>query len=170
MAKNVCASCHPGIAKAFATSLHRTTAAVSDARAAVVLARARSEDLAALKPALDNHCSACHITGCGDCHLSRPNWSGGGLVDGHNIRKTPNSITNCTACHGSRIEKEMMAEAPETVEPRPKADVHWSPKGMQCVACHKEGPLHGSGEKAPANRYADGSAPSCENCHDITKG
>lgn len=168
-ARNVCASCHPGIAKTFSTSLHRTTAAVSDARVAVVLARARPEDLAALKPGLENHCSACHIDGCGDCHVSRPNWSGGGVVDGHSIQKTPNSVTNCTACHGSRIEKEMMAEAPETVEPRPKPDVHWSPNGLQCVACHEEGSLHGAGGQAPANRYADDTAPSCEGCHDISK-
>lgn len=167
--KNVCSSCHSGITKAFAGSLHRTTAPVSDPRVAVVLARARAEDLATLKPALENHCSACHITSCGDCHISRPEWSGGGFVDGHKLQKAPNSISNCTACHGSRIEKEMMAEAPETVEPRPKPDVHWSPKGMQCVACHKESALHGTGQTTPANRYADPLMPRCEDCHDVGK-
>jgi hypothetical protein len=67
--------------------------------------------------------------------------------------------TVCTACHGSRIEKEYMGKN-EGIPP----DVHKT-KYFKCSKCHTADEMHGDG-KAYANRYAVENAPRCLQCHE----
>jgi len=163
-----CITCHSKIADSFKDSLHATTAAVSDPQKAVVVVRANPDKMAELAKGLQNNCGTCHIQTCGECHVSRPKTTGGGFVDGHKFYKTPKSTLNCTACHGSRIEKEYMGKASEDY-PELQADVHWLPTGMQCAECHTSEWIHVE-NPAASSRYETKAAPSCEKCHTGQEG
>lgn len=158
-----CTSCHNKIATNFTNTLHYTTKAVSDPKASVVAARANPQKTDLLTKGLSNNCSTCHVTTCGECHITRPKTTGGGLVDGHSFYKTPKSVLNCTACHGSRLEKEYMGKAAEDY-PDLKADVHWIPNSMQCADCHTQEWIHND-QPTAENRYKAINAPKCANCH-----
>lgn len=160
LAGSVCVPCHEGISAGFADSLHVTTKSISGMDDAIVAGR--SSDISKIKDGLKNNCSTCHVSGCGDCHVTRPQFNGGGFVQGHVFYKTPNSSLNCMGCHGSRIEKEFTG-AGEMPGVELKPDVHWSPGGMQCVACHPKEWMHGE-EDAP-DRYSVKAAPKCPDCH-----
>lgn len=161
-ANSICAKCHQAETAKVDWTLHQTSAGIVDLKNGVLAPRVNPEKLNVLQPAVDTHCATCHTSGCGDCHVSRPVASGAGFIDGHNFIKTPNSVLNCTACHGSRIEKEMLAKGPENLGLKP--DVHWSPAGMQCASCHNYKWIHDPAQKAP-DRYHVGEAPKCETCH-----
>lgn len=159
-ADSVCAPCHDEMTSTFATNMHADTAAVSSTTSALVLERAT--DAEAVNMGLTNNCGTCHVSGCGDCHVSRPQFNDGGFVRGHVFYAEPNSSLNCMGCHGSRIEKEYTGkgESDKTVL---KADVHWSPGGMQCVDCHTVEWMHGDEEYD--SRYESPNAPKCVDCH-----
>lgn len=161
-----CATCHEKETKAFAASLHFTSAGIVDLDSGIIAPRIDRSRLELVKQGVETHCASCHISACGDCHVSRPRSSGGGFVDGHNFYKSPNSVLNCTACHGSRVEKEMMAKGPENLGLQP--DVHWAPKGIQCVQCHTNDWIHGGTTEHNA-RYEVAAAPRCESCHPATE-
>lgn len=149
-----CSACHDDIVNRNTTSLHTTTNGFA------TRIEARGGDLSEgslLAAALDNHCNTCH-TSCGQCHVSRPDEMGGGLVASHEFKKTPSMQYNCVACHGSRIGDEYLGNS-EGVP----GDVHWTQLGMTCVKCHGE-ELHGTGEVID-NRYGNSASPNCENCH-----
>jgi len=108
-------------------------------------------------------CAGCH-TGCGECHISRPNSVGGGFVDGHVIKRVPHMSDQCEACHGSRIgnDYEGMTEGNEM-------DIHRF-RGKNCSFCHTGQELHGDGLSTNdsghyEHRYEVQSAPTCESCH-----
>jgi hypothetical protein len=109
--------------------------------------------------AMDTHCFACHSS-CGQCHVSRPDSVEGGLVEGHLFKKTPPMETNCTSCHGSRVEMEYLGKNQGI-----PGDVHYTKRGMQCIACHTGEEMHGTGEHY-ACRYDAENAPRCEQCHE----
>jgi thiosulfate/3-mercaptopyruvate sulfurtransferase len=67
--------------------------------------------------------------------------------------------TVCTACHGSRVEKEYMGKH-KGIPP----DVH-KRKYFKCTKCHTAAEMHGDG-KTYTNRYEVENAPRCVNCHD----
>ncbi|MHB9094861.1 MAG: multiheme c-type cytochrome [Eubacteriales bacterium] len=163
-----CSACHSKITVNFKNTLHASTASISDSTNAIVLIRADKAKLADISKGLKNNCSTCHVETCGTCHISRPKAAGGGFVNGHNFYKTPKSVLNCTACHGSRIEKEYMATAAEEY-PELKPDVHWIPQTMQCADCHKSDWIHNDNPLA-ATRYEVKAAPKCENCHTAKVG
>ncbi|PKQ21089.1 MAG: hypothetical protein CVT66_01110 [Actinobacteria bacterium HGW-Actinobacteria-6] len=163
-AESVCAPCHDDMTSTFATNMHADTSAVSGATDALVLERAT--DVETVKMGLANNCATCHVSGCGDCHVSRPQFNGGGFVRGHVFYAEPNSSLNCMGCHGSRIEKEYTGKG-ESEKTTLTADVHWSPGGMQCVDCHTVEWMHGGEEYA--SRYESPEAPQCTDCHEIDK-
>lgn len=149
-----CTPCHRDVAELHENSLHAT---LSGFKTKLEARGANLSEGSALTTALDNHCQQCH-TSCGQCHVSRPDEMGGGLVSGHVFRKTPSMQYNCTACHGARVGDEYLGNN-EGVP----ADVHWQKAGMTCAKCHGQ-ELHGTGAVV-SHRYANAASPKCEDCH-----
>jgi len=150
-----CITCHSDVAERDMVSLHSTLNGFK------TKLEARGADLSEgslMADAMENHCSTCHTT-CGQCHISRPDELGGGLVSSHIVRKTPSTQYNCTACHGARVGNEYLG-----LNAGVPGDVHWTKGGMTCVACHGE-ELHGSGALAP-DRYHNSALVKCEDCHE----
>ena len=153
--EEVCASCHSDIAEKHETSLHGTLSGFMSKL------EARGGDLSegsVLSTAFDNHCQQCH-TSCGQCHISRPDELGGGLVSSHVFKKTPSMQNNCTACHGSRVGMEYLGTNPGVA-----GDVHWTQETMTCTKCHGQ-ELHGTGELLD-DRYSNDALVRCEDCHE----
>jgi thiosulfate/3-mercaptopyruvate sulfurtransferase len=150
-----CAICHSTVALPSDTSLHATLSGyIHDLEA-------RGGDLSegtALDEALGNHCEVCHTT-CGQCHISRPEELGGGLLSSHVIKETPSMQYNCTACHGSRVGNEYLGNNEGIA-----ADVHWTQGTMTCTKCHGE-ELHGSGQSVD-DMYENIDVVRCEDCHE----
>jgi thiosulfate/3-mercaptopyruvate sulfurtransferase len=103
-----------------------------------------------------NHCAACH-TSCGGCHVSRPQSAQKGFVQGHVFTKSPDSLNQCTACHGSRVGNEFYGK-------RGRGDVHAS-KGMECFTCHKASEMHSAAGKDLKGRYHLEEMVRCTDCH-----
>ncbi len=163
---SICYDCHTGIVSRFEDSLHAQTRGISGHDEAIVLDRAGPETRDVLLPVLDRQCNRCHVTGCGDCHVSRPRQADGGLIDGHVFNRTPDSRFNCMGCHGSRVEREFLGTGESDVCEL-TADVHWDPGEMECVACHTGAWMHGQTQPFD-DRYSNPSPPRCEMCHDAS--
>ncbi len=150
-----CGSCHEDIAKHYQTSLHVSLSPFKK----MVDMRANTDKAVYKKVdgAREHHCTSCHSS-CGQCHISRPEAVGGGLLEGHLFQKSPPVHTVCTACHGSRIEKEYFGKN-KGIPP----DIH-KQKYFKCSKCHKGDEMHGDGNDY-ANRYAVENGPKCINCH-----
>lgn len=149
-----CNTCHQDIAHVNASSLHTTLSGMEAAleeRGGVV------SQGSPLEQAFNNHCESCHTT-CGQCHVSRPDEAGGGLVSNHKFLASPSMQYNCTACHGSRVGDEYLGNN-EGV----KGDIHWMKAGMVCTKCHTDA-LHGSGQTGD-NRYQNAGTVTCDECH-----
>ncbi|MFC2020844.1 hypothetical protein ACFLU1_03510 [Chloroflexota bacterium] len=152
--ESICDSCHQDVAHANENNLHSTLGGF------IANTEARGGNLnegSLLSTAFENHCQDCHTT-CGQCHVSRPNALGGGLVSGHEFRKTPSTQNNCVACHGSRVGAEYFGEN-EGVS----ADLHWVKANMTCTRCHGQ-ELHGS-DQSTETRYLNPDLVRCEDCH-----
>jgi len=161
---SICQRCHAAEVAAFPRALHVNLRGIIDLQASEIALRANPTQLAALEEGLKNHCSACHTPTCGECHVSRPETAGGGFVRGHQFLGTPNTVLNCTACHGSRVEREFMGKTPEEFGERLQPDVHWIQGQLQCVDCHTYNWFHRP-EKPYRHRYDDLGTPRCEDCH-----
>ena len=152
--QKTCGNCHQDIVVSFAKSLHYTQNGFYQA----MYTRSVPENHLALEEAFADNCASCHTT-CGDCHISQPNTIGGGLLNGHNVVKTPPMTQTCTACHGSRVGNEFLGKNEGSV-----ADIHSSQFKMECTACHTGQSLHDS---AGANhRYEGEQSPACIDCHE----
>lgn len=154
----LCGTCHADIAKAQVTSLH------FDSHGYDTIIGARLGDAPASHAAWDkakaNHCSACH-TSCGQCHVSQPTSVGGGLISGHQFKKTQAFTRTCTGCHGTRVNAEYTG-----LNEGVPADVHWTQAGMACFKCHSGAELHGMGAAGEQKERYDGKpAPACLDCH-----
>jgi len=154
-----CGTCHGEIVTADAGSLHSNLAGYTTALAA----RGSGETMPALDEMMGNHCENCH-TSCGQCHVSRPTSTGGGLSAGHEFKKVPPMNQTCTGCHGSRIENEYKGKN-EGI----KADLHWNPGSMPCFTCHTQDQMHGLVDGGET-RYAGAANPACTDCHDVAEG
>jgi len=155
---NQCALCHGNIAESFSTSLHATLRgehALFEARTGFTL-----ESMPAVHEEYNSECNKCHAT-CGSCHISRPDAVGGGFIQSHRIKRTPDLKNQCTACHGSRVGDEYTG-ANEGYS----ADVHYVPNAMSCRECHTGAEMHGDGNLYE-HRYEVENAPACGDCHDI---
>jgi thiosulfate/3-mercaptopyruvate sulfurtransferase len=150
-----CGACHDDIAEHYKTSLHVSLAPFKKA-----IDTRSSDDKAVytkVNEARMNHCTSCHSS-CGQCHISRPEAVDGGLLEGHLFLKRPPMHTVCTACHGSRIEKEYFGKN-KGIPP----DIH-KEKYFKCNKCHTGDEMHGDG-KEYASRYEVENGPKCLNCH-----
>ncbi len=154
--KEACGSCHEDIASVAGKSLHYTLEPYWN----VLHARMDTSNHVAMQKvseAFGNHCAQCHSS-CGQCHISRPEAVDGGFVDGHFFHKRPNMETNCTACHGSRVQKEFMGKN-KGLPP----DVHYM-KRMTCNKCHTADEMH-SADGHVMSRYQADKHASCQSCH-----
>ncbi len=152
-----CGGCHEKICVANQSGLHITLAPFRK----IIFARigtASPEIMAAVNLAMGTHCAGCHSS-CGQCHVSRPNSVEGGFVEGHLFQKKPPMATNCTSCHGSRVEKEYTGKNKGFA-----ADVHYRKRHMKCIACHKGSEMHGANGRV-TGRYQAANTPSCIDCH-----
>lgn len=105
--------------------------------------------------------------GCKDCHrsdMTEEEWEAQGSTascdDCH--RDEPITGATCLKCHGRQgAEKAQLAAGNQRV-----SDVHRDDLGMDCMACHTSGDVHGDGT-AYDSMLADGAIDAkCENCHD----
>lgn len=150
-----CGDCHDEINENYQKSLHvslRPYKLIIDERAS-----SNTVIRNKLGSAMNTHCSECHSS-CGQCHISRPNSVEGGFLDGHLFQKKPPMQEVCTACHGSRIQKEYLGEH-EGLLP----SIH-KEKYMKCDKCHTGEEMHGNG-KDYAHRYDVENGPKCVDCH-----
>ncbi|MGB9801227.1 MAG: hypothetical protein ACPLUL_14155 [Thermanaerothrix sp.] len=154
-AGRICGACHGEIVDGFPTSLH---ASLQGYRT-VVYSRSLPENHPALQTAMQNHCSSCHTT-CGDCHISQPKSVGGGLLNGHQVEKTPPMTRTCTACHGTRVGAEYLGKHEDI-----PGDVHFREGRMNCMACHSGDDLHTAEGDAAKHRYWGKQQPACKDCH-----
>ena len=152
--ERTCGNCHNEIVATSADSLHVSQAGYFQA----MYSRSIPENHEALDEMFGNHCQSCHTT-CGDCHIAQPDSVGGGLLDGHNMVKTPPMTRTCTACHGSRVGNEYMGKN-EGIS----GDVHFREARMNCVACHDAANMHDS--EGASHRYDGGENPTCTSCHE----
>ena len=152
--ERVCGVCHTDSAQTAASSLHQTLGGYLTALTA------RGADFSDLhmQEAFGNHCATCHTT-CGQCHISRPNFTDGGLIKGHSVKEIASSKDTCEACHGARVSNEYKGKN-EGVE----ASVHYLEAGMACFDCHQISDYHGDGVDY-ANRYDGAVEPNCLDCH-----
>ena len=72
-----------------------------------------------------------HHTTCGQCHISRPTYHDGGLMNGHEAKEIASMRDTCIACHGARVANEYQGKN-EGVE----GSVHWLQQAMPCYECH----------------------------------
>ncbi len=154
-ATTACGDCHDEINENYQNSLHVTLKPYR----VIIEKRASTHPVIrdTVERAMDTHCYYCHSS-CGQCHISRPNSVDGGFLDGHLFQRKPPVQEVCTACHGSRIQKEYFGEH-EGLRP----DVHRE-KYMKCEKCHTGEEMHGDG-KEYANRYEVENGPKCVDCH-----
>jgi thiosulfate/3-mercaptopyruvate sulfurtransferase len=156
-AAGVCVDCHVEEVAGHEASLHANLAGYRT----VLAARSSPNQMVRLEEMMANHCDGCHTTACGQCHITRAQGMGGGLVNGHLFEKRPHTDQTCAGCHGSRIFTEYRGEAEGLT-----ADVHWSQAQMQCFDCHSPQEMHGTlGEFI--HRYDGPPEPSCQDldCH-----
>jgi hypothetical protein len=151
-----CGECHEKIVAKNKTNLHVSLNSYKH----IIGMRASTDEGTRKKVfmAMNTHCFTCHSS-CGQCHVSRPSSVEGGLVQGHAFLKTPPMDTNCTSCHGSRLEMEYLGKNKGL-----PGDVHYSKKGMKCVVCHSGAEMHGT-DKDYTSRYDVENGPRCEGCH-----
>jgi thiosulfate/3-mercaptopyruvate sulfurtransferase len=164
----VCADCHQG-KDLFFTSLHSDIRGLVNPEKGVISKRLNPAKKDLFEKAAKNHCSSCHISGCGECHITRPKYNGGGFLEAHKVLKTPYAKMTCSGCHGARPDKEINGFGGNDFDGSkvdPKADVHWFPGGMTCVSCH-EGSWAHSDQKKYSTRYEVENHAACEKCHDI---
>jgi hypothetical protein len=153
----VCADCHAQEVAGYRASLHANLTGYRT----VLAARSSPNQMARLEEMMSNHCDDCHTTTCGQCHITRAESAGGGLLDGHLFQKRTPVDETCAGCHGSRIYTEYKGNGAELT-----ADVHWSQGEMSCYSCHLPEQMHGPlGEFG--HRYDDPPTPSCQEpgCH-----
>lgn len=149
-----CGVCHTESTRLAETSLHQT---LSGYRATLA---ARGADFGdpRMEEAFGNHCGTCHTT-CGQCHISRPSFTFGGLIQGHTVKKTASIKDTCMACHGARVSNEYQGKN-EGVE----GSVHWLQEGMSCFDCHEVSHYHGDGTEY-THRYDGAPGVDCLGCH-----
>jgi thiosulfate/3-mercaptopyruvate sulfurtransferase len=155
-----CGECHAEIAAATLTSLHYTLKPMKQAILKRV-GREHTDTWSVISKAMDKHCLTCHAS-CGQCHISRPEYAGGGLLAAHRFVKTPAMDTTCASCHGGRVHSEYTG-ARDNYE----ADVHYADEEMTCMHCHTADEMHAAAQGVVSRFHLSGR-PACEDCHDDT--
>ena len=153
-AEDTCGTCHGDIVEVAATGLHNTL----NGYETILASRGADFSDPAMAEAYTNHCTTCHTT-CGQCHVSRPDFTAGGLISGHTFKRVASISDTCLACHGGRTGPEYQGKN-EGVQ----GDVHWLKGGMPCITCHQVAEFHGDGTEY-AHRYDGAPMPACVDCH-----
>jgi hypothetical protein len=156
-ADKVCGQCHVNIASTARNSLHYTLAPIGK----VIKARANKKDKGVFKKVCrygEKHCSACHAS-CGQCHVSRPDYVGGGFLAGHKFQKRPCMNIVCASCHGGRVHAEFTG-GNKGYPP----DVHYEKGLMECMDCHTGKEMH-SDATGVDSRFDLPERPRCNMCH-----
>jgi thiosulfate/3-mercaptopyruvate sulfurtransferase len=151
--QQACGACHGEVVKNASTSLHYTQNGYLN----YLKTMGADVNSPAVQEAFKNHCADCHTT-CGQCHISRPTTTEGGLLAGHTVKKVASLSDTCMVCHAARVGDEYRGNY-EGVD----GDVHWVKLGMACVACHQTASLHGDGQTR-TNMY-DKPETTCLTCH-----
>jgi hypothetical protein len=149
-----CASCHKTQVQQSDTSLHRNLTGYYT----ILSQRGADLDNPHLQEGFENHCATCHAS-CGQCHVSRPDSTGGGLLAGHAIKEFASMSNTCMACHGARVANEYKG-----LNEGVPGSVHWLEGGMPCYQCHQISDYHGDGTE-DAHRYDGAPSVRCEECH-----
>ncbi len=157
--EGACGECHEDIVATAKNSLHATLSTFST----ILKTRSSKDTWHEVDKGRAGHCFSCH-TSCGGCHVSRPKFAKKGFIDGHNFKKRSDPLTQCTACHGSRIGNEYYGM-------RGQGDVHIAKHDMDCVACHDAQEMHAAAPEGLKGRYHLKEMVNCEDCHqDLKKG
>jgi len=151
----ICGDCHKDIVSSAVDSLHYTLAPMRLA----LDRRSSAAGKRALTTAFDRHCQTCHAS-CGQCHVSRPAYSGGGFLAGHNFAASPPMDTTCASCHGGRVHGEFTGTEEET-----EADVHYEDGEMTCRDCHPASEMHAAATGVQS-RLDLPQRPTCRSCHE----
>ena len=154
-AEQICGVCHAEATQLAATSLHQNLTGYRT----ILTARGADFSDPHMEEAFNNHCSTCHTT-CGQCHVSRPNFTFGGLISSHKVKKIASIKDTCMACHGARVSNEYQGKN-EGVE----GSVHWLEEGMPCFECHNVSHYHGDGTEY-THRYDGPPGVNCLECHE----
>jgi len=152
----VCASCHSTEVEMASTGLHGNLTGY------YTILEQRGADFSDshMQEGFDNHCGTCHAS-CGQCHISRPNFTDGGLLAGHKVKEFASMRDTCMACHGSRVANEYKG-----LNEGVPGSTHWLQGGMPCYECHDISEFHGDGSEAGnAHRYDGAASPNCADCH-----
>jgi len=152
--ERVCGVCHAETTQLVATSLHQNLTGYRT----ILAARGADFSDPQMEEAFNNHCNTCHTT-CGQCHVSRPNFTFGGLISDHKVKKVASIKDTCMACHGARVSNEYQGKN-EGVE----GSVHWLEGGMPCFECHDVSQYHGDGTEY-SHRYEGPPGVNCLDCH-----
>jgi thiosulfate/3-mercaptopyruvate sulfurtransferase len=158
--EGACGDCHEEIVATAKSSLHATLSTFTT----VQQSRSDMSKWAEIDEARQGHCAACH-TSCGGCHVSRPKFAKKGFINGHLFQKSPDSVNQCTACHGSRVGNEYFGS-------RGQGDVHASRHDMvDCASCHTAREMHAAPAEGLKGRYHLKEKISCADCHqDLEQG
>jgi len=160
--EQVCGVCHAEATRLAATSLHQNLTGYRT----ILTARGADFSDPRMGEAFNNHCDSCHTT-CGQCHISRPSFTFGGLISEHKVKKTASIKDTCMACHGARVSNEYQGKN-EGVE----GSAHWLEEGMSCFECHNVSHYHGDGTEY-TYRYDGPPDVSCLDldCHsEVARG
>ena len=157
-ADRACCDCHEDVVAEAVHSLHYT---LSPFRKAIAgrMGYHHVDFHNQVDRAMDNHCRACHAS-CGQCHVSRPDYVGGGFLDRHHFKKTPPMDITCASCHGGRVYGEYTGANEKYI-----ADVHYESGDMTCMDCHKAAELHADG-RGVKTRFDLPQRPRCDKCHE----
>jgi thiosulfate/3-mercaptopyruvate sulfurtransferase len=149
-----CGKCHADIVKTAKNSLHATLSTFPT----IIKTRSDMAKWDHIEKGREGHCAACH-TSCGGCHVSRPQYVKKSFIDGHIFRKRPDSVNQCTACHGSRVGNEYIGA-------RGQGDAHAAKNNMGCMGCHSGKEMHAAAPDGLKDRYHLKESVRCVNCHE----
>jgi thiosulfate/3-mercaptopyruvate sulfurtransferase len=158
-----CDPCHRGIATTAHKSMHATLLGERNVLAQRYGVSSFEECPAKAREGYEGECTSCHAT-CGDCHISRPNSAGRGLIKNHVIQKKPHQLYQCMGCHGARIGEDFKGDE----ESGRKPDTHFA-RGMSCMSCHDGDEMHADATGTSLRWDAPG-LPQCEDCHGDDRG
>ena len=152
--ETTCGQCHNKITPKAVQSLHINPAPLYKTLAG----RCSKEQLDGLKEkVLDQQCLTCHQGSCGACHVSRPDVTGGGLLNGHFFSKKPDFVYTCLPCHTHPTGDDFIGKKGE-------GDIHYRKYNMTCTGCHTGEEMHASAANSDG-RYHFKKRPQCVGCH-----
>jgi hypothetical protein len=146
-----CGTCHPDMTARQATSIHANLSGIHTAL--VELMGPSKGDFT-----FQATCSDCHAS-CSSCHMEDPDrrnllWP---RVTSHRFSDAPESKV-CVACHVGMGDTYLGVKGPSGHAPSLMAQA-----GIECVECHKDKDVHGTGVKKTFSM--ESPKPVCADCH-----